>query len=98
MTPKDPPVSVPSAWIIVRHYTYLSYVGARGSNSDPYAYTAVSLPTNQAVSLVPSDALYWQTRGMWCELLGAVPPRVYPPASLWLSEGKRSSVRLKRRI
>lgn len=54
VNPKDPPVSVPGAWIIGMHYTYLTYVGARGSNSDPHAYITLSLPADSAVSLAPS--------------------------------------------
>lgn len=61
VNPKDPPVSVPGAWIIGMHYTYLTYVGARGSNSDPHAYITRSLYLPTLPS--PSPLLYWQTEG-----------------------------------
>lgn len=53
MNPKDPPVSVPGAWIIGMHYTYL-YVGAGGGQTHILMLIqALHLPTKPSPSSLP---------------------------------------------
>ena len=55
VNPKDPPVSVPGAWIIGMHYTYLPYVGARGGQTQTLMLIshALYLPTLPSPSPLP---------------------------------------------